>query len=204
MGEHPVDGVWFGPPTLAPENLELYLCLTFGSASHRTCHTWSEGGFYQTGWEFPTREILHLFPRGSVTDGKYTDPERWSLSLTPVYYDWAKGYWRPLLWCPDVQLYSYPGAAKPIYSDFITFRPPAVTKGDHLFIDPVRPMSLSTKWAPILKNSLDRDSGRRPVEPYSLALQARPLLTWPEEWRSVAREREAHLEANRRNHPSSG
>jgi len=176
FGESPVGGFKFWLPTLCPENLELYFRLTFGTASGRSCMGLAQGGFYHFGWIFAVRdgnpELSSLFPDRDES----TDPNV-ALYLRPEYYSWQDQRWIPLLLNPDIQLYSYPGAAEPIYSDLVTFLPPTFTASGQFFINPANPLSLSSKWAPFLRNGLYGNSQHdRPVEPYSLALQAPELL----------------------------
>lgn len=188
---------FLGPPSLFPENLELYIRLTFGTARPTFCYSLPNGGFYQAGWEFDASsnpDLTHLFPDKSI------HPHN-SLIIHPDYYSWPDQSWIPLLFHPNIQLYSYPGNAQPIYSDLVTFLPPTFTVADQLFINPANPMRLSAKWAPFLRNGLywnpDHD---RPVEPYSLALQAPELLTWPAIWRRQAQALKAHQKAHQHSH----
>jgi hypothetical protein len=179
---------FLGPPTLSPENLELYVRLTFGTAWPTSCYSLPQGGFYQAGWDFDASanpDLIHLFPDQSI------HPHN-SLVIDTYYYSRPDQGWIPLLFHPNIQLYSYPGKAQPIYSDHVTFLPPTFTVADQLFINPANPMRLSSKWSPFLRNAFWTPNDDRPVEPYFLALQAPELLTGLEPWRRRAQAIKAH------------
>jgi hypothetical protein len=195
QGDHPDGTVCFlGPPTLSPENLELYVRLTFGTARPTSWYSLPQGGFYQAGWGFDASanpDLNHLFPDQNI------HPDN-SLVIDTYYYSWPDQSWIPLLFHPNIQLYSYPGNAQPIYSDRVTFLPPTFTVADQLFINPANPMRLSSKWAPFSTNGPFRTPNyQRPVEPYSLALQTPELLTGLETWRRRAQAIKAHQQSIR-------
>jgi hypothetical protein len=194
QGDHPDGTVCFlGPPTLSPENLEPYVRLTFGTARPTSWHSLPQGGFYQAGWGFDASDnpdLNHLFPDQNI------HPDN-SLVIDTYYYSWPDQSWIPLLFHPNIQLYSYPGNAQPIYSDRVTFLPPTFTVADQLFINPANPMRLSSKWSPFLRNAFWTPNYDRPVEPYSLAVQAPELLTGLEPWRRRGQAIKAHQQSLR-------
>jgi hypothetical protein len=160
------------PPTVTPDNLEFYLAMTFGNTSSTGWRTLAHGGFYHCGWGYSgSPELGTVLPLANSWGN--------DVVVTPGYYDASTGKWRWLLLHPDIQLYSYPGSAEPIYSDNISYLPPIVDSEGKLYASPARDVSFGPQWKKFLNSHLyGAPTHERRVEEYSLAHQAPELLTW--------------------------
>ena len=160
------------PSTVTLDNLEFYLAMTFGDTRGTGWRGLAYGGLYHCGWSYSgSPELGTVLP---LADSWGND-----VDVTPGYYDASTEKWRWLLLHPDIQLYSYPGSAQPIYSDHISYLPPIVDSEGKLYASPAKDVSFGPQWKKFLSSHLyGAPTHERRVEEYSLARQAPELLTW--------------------------
>lgn len=172
LGDY-IEGAYLScPPTVTVDNLEFYAAMTFGDTSRTGWHTLADGGFYHSGWSYSgSRELSKVLP--------LANSGRDEVAVTPGYYEASTEKWRWLLLHPDIQLYSYPGSAQPIYSDHISYLPPIVDSEGKLYASPASDVSFGPQWKKFLNSQpYGAPTHERRVEEYSLARQAPELLTW--------------------------